>query len=117
MLGGRPASRPGGQRPASSVQGTTVRTRHSSPSPTPPVPLVSVAVAAYVATPAQAALLDETLGTVDARTCRDCEVVVVDDGSPLDVAGVAGRHAATTTLRQADAGPARARNAGIAARR
>jgi glycosyltransferase involved in cell wall biosynthesis len=82
-------------------------------------PLVSVIVPCYVSTPRQAALLDETLGTVDAQTCRDYEVVVVDDGSPLDgaVATVATAHAATTTLRQPNAGSAAARNAGIRASR
>ena len=82
-----------------------------------PAPLVSIVMPCYIATPAQAALLDETLHTVAAQTCRDYEVVVVDDGSPLDVAAIAGRHAATVTLRQPNGGSAVARNTGIRASR
>jgi glycosyltransferase involved in cell wall biosynthesis len=82
--------------------------------PAQTTPLVSIVVPAFVSTPRQAELLDETLGTVDAQTCRDYEVVVVDDGSPLDVAGVVARHPATRTLRQANGGSAVARNTGIA---
>jgi glycosyltransferase involved in cell wall biosynthesis len=82
-----------------------------------PAPLVSVVIPCYVSTPRQAALLDETLDTVAAQTCRDYEVVVVDDGSALDVAAVTARHPATVTLRQANAGSAAARNTGIRASR
>jgi glycosyltransferase involved in cell wall biosynthesis len=80
-------------------------------------PLVSIVVPSYISTPAQAALLDETLHTVAAQTCRDYEIVVVDDGSPLDVGAITARHAATLTLRQANAGSAVARNTGIQASR
>ncbi|HYH45131.1 MAG TPA: glycosyltransferase family A protein, partial [Thermoanaerobaculia bacterium] len=59
----------------------------------------------------------ETLQTVTGQTCRDYEVIVVDDGSPLDVRAVTDRHAATTTLRQVNAGSAMARNTGIQASR
>jgi glycosyltransferase involved in cell wall biosynthesis len=83
----------------------------------PRAPLVSIVIPCYVTTPAQADLLDETLRTVDAQTCRDYEVVVVDDGSPLDVRAVAARHPATVTLRQPNAGSAVARNTGIRASR
>jgi glycosyltransferase involved in cell wall biosynthesis len=87
-------------------------------APDPAPPLVSVVVPCFLATPAQAALLDETLGTVDAQTCRDYEVVLVDDGSPLDAAAaIAARHARVRVLRQPNAGPAVARNAGIRASR
>jgi len=98
--GGRPAALPD---PAGSVAGSP--------------PLVSIVMPCYVTTPEQAALLDETLHTVAAQTCRDYEVVVVDDGSPLDVAAVTARHAATVTLRQANAGSAVARNTGVRASR
>ena len=80
-------------------------------------PLVSIIVPCYVSSRKQAELLDETLRTVAAQTCRDFEVVIVDDGSPIDVAEIAARHPATRTLRQTNAGSAVARNTGIAASR
>jgi len=80
-------------------------------------PLVSIVVPAYVASPKQAELLDETLRTVAGQTCKDYEVLVVDDGSPLDVGAITARHPATLTLRQANAGSAMARNTGIEASR
>lgn len=85
--------------------------------PTHPAPLVSIVIPAYVASPQQAELLDETLHTVDRQTCADYEVVVVDDGSPLDVAEIVAGHPATVTLRQANGGSAMARNTGIRASR
>jgi len=68
----------------------------------------------HLGTPAQAALLDETLRTVSAQTCQDFEVILVDDGSPCPVAPVADAYERTTVLRQDNAGPAVARNTGIA---
>jgi GT2 family glycosyltransferase len=68
----------------------------------------------HLSTPAQAALLDETLQTVTAQTCRDYEVILVDDGSQVPVGPVAEGHLQTTVLRQDNAGPAVARNTGIA---
>ena len=41
----------------------------------------------------------------------------MDDGSPLDVGSVTGRHAGIVTLRQDNAGSAMARNTGIRASR
>jgi glycosyltransferase involved in cell wall biosynthesis len=81
------------------------------------VPLVSIIIPAYVASPKQAELLEETLHTVAGQTCRDYEVLVVDDGSPLDVGAIAVRHTETVTLRQSNAGSAMARNTGIRASR
>ncbi|HEV2146816.1 MAG TPA: glycosyltransferase family A protein [Longimicrobiaceae bacterium] len=78
-----------------------------------PSPLVSIVIPSYVSTPKQAELLDETLHTVAAQTCRDYEIIVVDDGSPLDVGAVTASHAATVTVRQANGGSAVARNTGI----
>lgn len=77
------------------------------------LPLVSVIVPCHVANEAQARLLDDTLATVDAQTLEDRELIVVDDGSPHDVAVRVGtdRH----VIRQRQAGPAAARNTGIAA--
>jgi GT2 family glycosyltransferase len=83
----------------------------------PSTPLVSIVMPVYLGSADQVRLLDETLGTVAEQTCRDYEVVLVDDGSPRDVAAVAGRHARTTTLRQPNGGSAVARNTGIAASR
>ena len=80
-------------------------------------PLVSIIVPCYVTSARQAELLDETLQTVAAQTCRDYEIVVVDDGSPLDISAITRRHAATVALRQANAGSATARNTGIRASR
>lgn len=76
--------------------------------------LVSLIVPCFIATEQQAELLDETLATVSSQTGPDYEVIVVDDGSPLDVAMRASAHRATITLRQPNAGPAMARNTGIA---
>jgi glycosyltransferase involved in cell wall biosynthesis len=83
----------------------------------PATPLVSIVVPCFVATPEQGALLDETLATVAAQTCDDYEVLVVDDGSPRDVRAITAGRPRVTTLRQPNAGPAVARNAGIAASR
>jgi glycosyltransferase involved in cell wall biosynthesis len=80
-------------------------------------PLVSVIVPCFVATPAQRDLLDATLCTVSTQSCREYELIVVDDGSPLDVEAIVARHPGATTVRQANAGPAVARNTGIAASR
>lgn len=82
-----------------------------------PVPLVSIVIPAYLSSPRQAELLDDTLRTVTGQTCKDYEVLVVDDGSPLDAGTIADRYPATRTLRQANAGAAIARNTGIQASR
>ena len=77
-------------------------------------PLVSIILPCYLSTPAQAELLHQTLQTVSAQTCQDYEVILVDDGSPVPVAPVAAPYPRTTVLRQDNAGPAVARNTGIA---
>jgi glycosyltransferase involved in cell wall biosynthesis len=82
-----------------------------------PAPLVSIVIPCYVTSTKQAELLDETLHTVAGQTCKDYEVIVVDDGSPLDVGAITARHSATVTLRQANGGSAVARNTGIRASR
>ena len=79
-----------------------------------PQPLVSIVMPCHLGARAQAELLDETLLTVSGQTCQDYEVILVDDGSPVPVAPVADAHPRTTTVRQDNAGPALARNTGIA---
>jgi glycosyltransferase involved in cell wall biosynthesis len=78
-------------------------------------PLVSIVIPAYVTTPHQAALLNETLDTVAGQTCQDFETIIVDDGSPLAVDRIVGGQPGTTVLRQANGGSAQARNTGISA--
>jgi glycosyltransferase involved in cell wall biosynthesis len=80
-------------------------------------PLVSIVIPCYIRTPAEAALLEETLGTVAEQRYRNYEIIIVDDGSPLDLPhlDVGGRP--VTRLRQDNAGSAAARNTGIAASR
>ena len=62
--------------------------------------------AATVVTAARSALAQEGV---------DVEVIVVDDGSRDDTARVAAAEAGVTVIRQANRGPAAARNAGIGA--
>lgn len=75
---------------------------------------VSVIVPAYITCARQAALLNETLQTVAAQTVPPSEVIVVDDGSPVNVRAVTTAPF-TRVLRQPNAGCAVARNAGIRA--
>jgi glycosyltransferase involved in cell wall biosynthesis len=76
--------------------------------------MVSIVIPCFVATAHQAALLDETLASVDAQTHADYEIIVVDDGSPVAVSPIVARHARARTIRQPNAGCAVARNTGIA---
>jgi glycosyltransferase involved in cell wall biosynthesis len=77
-------------------------------------PLVSIIVPCHATTPRHGALLDETLQTVSRQTCRDYEVVVVDDGSPIDIAPLVRARGDAILVRHDNAGPAIARNSGIA---
>jgi GT2 family glycosyltransferase len=79
-----------------------------------PAPLVSIIIPAFITTPRQADLLAETLGTVGTQTSHRYEVIVVDDGSPLDLKALVASHGRVVTLRQHNGGPAVARNAGLA---
>jgi glycosyltransferase involved in cell wall biosynthesis len=79
--------------------------------------LVSIIVPCFARTAADAALLDETLHSVSAQSWRHYEVIVVDDGSPLDVASVVHLHPQAEIVRRANGGSALARNTGIAASR
>jgi GT2 family glycosyltransferase len=80
-------------------------------------PLVSIVVPCHLSTAAQQELLRETLDSAAAQSCRDLEVIVVDDGSTVDVETVVSARPNMTYVRQANAGPAVARNTGIAASR
>lgn len=72
--------------------------------------LVSIIIPTYN----RAALLDETLSSVVAQSYPHWECIVVDDGSTDDTAAVAARFAPHVQyLRQANAGPAAARNRGL----
>jgi GT2 family glycosyltransferase len=86
----------------------------STRTPSDAAPLVSIVMPCYLTTAAQAALLDETLRTVAEQTCTDYEIVLVDDGSPVDPGEVAASHAKAAVVRQRNAGAALARNTGIA---
>ncbi len=82
-------------------------------------PLVSVVIPAYNA----AHTLGRTLESVAAQTYRPLEVIVVDDGSEDDTgrvveeaaAGAAPEGVTIRYVRQANGGPAKARNSGTAA--
>ena len=65
-----------------------------------------------------AATLGATLDALAAQELDDeLEVIVVDDGSGDATAAIAEAHPVATVVRQARAGPAAARNAGVAASR
>jgi len=73
---------------------------------------VSVVIPAFHA----ATFIRRTIDSVLAQSYRDFEVIVVDDGSPDNTSEVAGSYGARVRcIRQANAGDAAARNAGIAA--
>src|SRR4051794_34526341 len=80
-------------------------------------PLVAIIIPCHLRTLQEAALLDETLRSVDAQSCTHYELIVIDDGSPVEVKGAVDIRPGTRLLHQAQAGPAAARNAGIAASR
>jgi glycosyltransferase involved in cell wall biosynthesis len=79
-------------------------------------PLVSIVVPVYITSQAQAALLAETLDTVEQQTYREYEVLLVDDGSPLEIERFA-RRSCVSVIRRENGGSALARNTGIAASR
>lgn len=79
-----------------------------------PSPLVSVIIPAFNASNT----LDATLQSVREQTHRELEILVVDDGSTDETAGIVERHAGADgrvrLLRQLNGGVARARNHGLA---
>jgi glycosyltransferase involved in cell wall biosynthesis len=74
-------------------------------------PLVSIIVPCY----AQAHFLGSAIESVLAQEAVPLEVVVVDDGSPDDVLGVANRYPGVRYIRQRNQGLSAARNTGIRA--
>lgn len=74
-----------------------------------PGPLVSVVIPCY----RQARFLGEAIESVLGQSYPNLEVVVVDDGSPDNVAAVAGRYSGVRYVRQANGGLSAARNAGF----
>ncbi|HEX6534382.1 MAG TPA: glycosyltransferase [Gemmatimonadaceae bacterium] len=63
----------------------------------------------------QAHFLPEAIESVLAQTLPAAEIVVIDDGSPDDVAGVASRYPEVRYIRQENQGLSAARNTGIRA--
>jgi glycosyltransferase involved in cell wall biosynthesis len=80
-------------------------------------PLVSIVVPCFIRSGRDAALLDETLATVDAQTWQHYEVIVVDDGSPHEFGGLIRNHSHAALVRRSNGGSAMARNTGTAASR
>jgi glycosyltransferase involved in cell wall biosynthesis len=76
-----------------------------------PRPLVSVIIPAYDGERFIAEALDSALG----QSWEPVEVIVVDDGSSDRTAEIAGAYPEVQLIRQANAGPAAARNTGIRA--
>jgi glycosyltransferase involved in cell wall biosynthesis len=74
-------------------------------------PLVSVIVAAFQAE----TFLEEAIAGILAQDYAPFEVVVCDDGSTDRTAEILAAHPELHTIRQANAGPAAARNAAVAA--
>lgn len=75
-------------------------------------PLVSVVIPVFNGALFVARAVDSVL----AQTCKDFEIIIVDDGSTDDTQAVLARFATTSgviCLHQKNAGPAQARNAGI----
>ncbi len=75
--------------------------------------LVSIVMPAYKA----AAYIEDAIRSVQQQDCTDWELLVVDDGSPDDTAGKVGKLAdhdrRIKLIRQANAGPAMARQRAI----
>jgi len=78
----------------------------------PKKPLVSVVIPVFNG----ASFLARAVDSVLAQTCKDFEIIIVDDGSTDDTQVVLARlakKARIICLRQENAGPAQARNSGI----
>ncbi|MBX6332622.1 MAG: glycosyltransferase [Gemmatimonadaceae bacterium] len=81
--------------------------------PLDPRETVSIVIPCYK----QAALLPEAIESALAQSYPHVEVIVVDDGSPDDVAGVVARYPTVRLVRQPNRGLSVARNAGLRAAR
>lgn len=90
--------------------------RDDAPAEPRPAARVSVVIPTFNRWP----ILEETLAALTRQTCPPDEVVVVDDGSTdgtfdrLQAWAEAHRELPTLVLRQANSGPGRARNLGVA---
>ncbi len=73
------------------------------------VPTVSVVIPCYN----HARFLGEAIESALDQTCREVEIVVVDDGSTDDTASVAARYPGVVYVRQENQGLAAARNTGV----
>src|SRR6185436_125554 len=71
--------------------------------------LVSVIIPCYN----QGRFLGEAIESVLNQTYRNCEIIVVDDGSMDDTARVAARYPSVNLVRQSNRGFSAARNAGF----
>ncbi len=76
-----------------------------------PLQSVSVVIPCY----SQAHLLPEAISSACAQRGAAVEIVVVDDGSPDDVGGVAARFSGVRCIRQSNRGLSAARNTGLRA--
>jgi glycosyltransferase involved in cell wall biosynthesis len=71
--------------------------------------LISVVIPCF----RQARFLGDAIESVLKQSCRAFEIIVVDDGSPDDVAGVTQRYEGVRYVRQENRGQAAARNTGL----
>jgi len=76
-------------------------------------PLVSIVIPCFITTTRQADLLDETLATVAQQSVRDYEVIVVDDGSPVEIRPSHRQLPQIQVVVQRNGGSAMARNTGV----
>ncbi len=73
------------------------------------MPLVSVIIPTYN----RAWILEEAIRSVTKQTCRDFELIVVDDGSTDNTMNIVDKYPEIRVLRQENKGVSAARNAGV----
>ena len=73
------------------------------------MPLVSIVIPTYN----RAWILEEAIESVLAQTCRDFELIVVDDGSTDDTGDILARYPGIIVVKQENKGVSAARNAGV----